>query len=90
MDLDDPILHYARQILNKAGVRRFAVDGEVIVGVWSDMDSQKIRSALRVLQWDRFRVRYLDGANVQVAYKLRHCRRRGAYECSGGNGTELC
>ena len=73
-DLDAPDLVHARHILNQAGVRKIVVDGAVIIGIWSDLDSPEIRAALRVLDADRLPVRYLDGAGIPSRYKLRRVK----------------
>jgi hypothetical protein len=62
----------ARELLNRSGVRKFVVDDSINVGVWSDLDGPEIRTALRMLDSDHLPVRYLDGSNAPLAYKVRH------------------
>ncbi len=61
----------ARYLLNRAEVRKIVVAGELVIGIWSDLDGPDIRAALRVLDADRLPVRYLDGAGIPMQYKLR-------------------
>lgn len=61
----------ARAVLNRSGVRIMMVDGQFIIGVWPEMDRPEIREALRTLEVDHLRVRYLDGDGIPVRYKLR-------------------
>jgi hypothetical protein len=61
----------ARFVLNQAGVRKFFVDAELTIGVWSDLDNREIRAALRALGAGNLPVRYLDGPGIPAPYKLR-------------------
>jgi hypothetical protein len=55
-----------------AGVRLIGdVHGIDAVGIWSDLDSAEVRVALAVYGSDQVPVRYLDGADVPMKYKLR-------------------
>jgi hypothetical protein len=47
------------------------VDGAFAIGVWSDLDGQDIRNALRVLESDQLPVRYLDGRGIPNRYRSR-------------------
>jgi hypothetical protein len=47
------------------------VKGKMVVGVWSDLDGPKIRSALLEFGLDVLPVLYLDGPETPVHYKLR-------------------
>lgn len=62
----------ASAVLNRAGVRIMQLDGVTTIGIWSDLDGQEIRRALRTFGSDQLPVRYLDGAGVPARYKLRH------------------
>jgi len=68
---DDSNLVRARFVLNGAGVRKIVLDGALVIGVWSDLDSPDIRAALRVLGADRLPVHYLDANGIPVLYRLR-------------------
>ncbi|HTX36451.1 MAG TPA: hypothetical protein VME43_15585 [Bryobacteraceae bacterium] len=61
----------AIDLVNRAGVRIMALEGGATIGVWSDLDGPEVRAALRTLGSDRLRLRYLDGADVPMRYKLR-------------------
>lgn len=54
----------ASSLLNQAGVRLIRLEGELTIGIWSDMDSPELRAALRILSLDRLPVRFLDGADI--------------------------
>jgi hypothetical protein len=71
LDLERPDRVHARRVLNGAGVRKILVDDELIVGIWSDLDSLEIRAALLVLESDRYPVRYLDGIGMPIQFKSR-------------------
>jgi len=58
-------------VLNRAGVRIMRLEGVASIGVWSDLDGPDVRRALRTLGMDRLPVRYLDGADIPMRYKLR-------------------
>jgi hypothetical protein len=64
-------LSYASAFLGQAGVRLMWLEGGDAVGVWSDLDSPAIRTALRALGSAELPVLYLDGPNVPLRYKLR-------------------
>jgi hypothetical protein len=61
----------AASMLSRDGVRIMRLDGQFTIGVWSDLDSAKIRVALRTLDMDHLPVRYLDGAGIPPRYRLR-------------------
>lgn len=61
----------ASVILNQAGVRIMWLGGQFVIGVWSDLDTPSVRSALRILGLNRLPIRYLDGAAIPMRYKLR-------------------
>jgi hypothetical protein len=62
----------ALALMNASGSRIVALEaGTRCVGVWSDQDGPHIRAALHVLGMDGLEVRYLDGPNVPLRYKVR-------------------
>jgi hypothetical protein len=69
--LDRPALIQARAILNRAGVRKFDLNGDLVIGLWSDQDGPELRAALHILELEDVPVRYLDSSCVPTGYKLR-------------------
>ena len=63
-------LAHASTVLSKAGIRLMRLYGVDMVGIWSDLDSPRVRAALRTYGSDQLPVRYLDG-DVLMKYKLR-------------------
>ena len=61
----------ASGILNRAGVRIMQPEGVTTIGVWSDLEGPEVRAALRTLEMNRLPVRFLDGADIPMRYKLR-------------------
>ena len=61
----------ASGVLTRAGVRIMALEGGTTIGVWSDLDGAEVRAALRTCGSGGLPVRYLDGADVPLRYKLR-------------------
>jgi hypothetical protein len=59
----------AHEMLAHYEVRRISIDGQAVVGIWSDQDSPAIRAALKVVGWDELPVKYLDSADVPVRFK---------------------
>jgi hypothetical protein len=57
--------------LNRLGVRIMDLNGTTTIGVWSDLDSAGIRTALATLGIDSMPVRYLDGSGIPLRYKVR-------------------
>jgi hypothetical protein len=51
-------LAHASAVLNRAGVRIMRLEGQFVIGVWSDLDSPEIRATLRTLDMDRLPMRY--------------------------------
>lgn len=70
-DPDSAELAHASAVLNRAGVRIMALEDGAGIGVWSDLDGPEVRAALRVFGSGRLPVRYLDGADIPMRYKLR-------------------
>lgn len=68
---DPAELSRASAILGLAGVRLMRLETGDVIGVWSDLDSPAIRSALRTLGVSHLPVRYLDGPGIPDRYKLR-------------------
>jgi hypothetical protein len=64
-------LERSTTVLNGAGVRIMRLDGQFVIGVWSDLDGPQIHAALRTLDMDRLPVRYLDRDGIPTRYKLR-------------------
>jgi hypothetical protein len=48
-----------------------ALEGGATMGVWSDLDGPEIQTALRTLGLDGLPVRFLDGADIPMRYKVR-------------------
>jgi hypothetical protein len=67
----DPAAQLERALayLRRFEVRRLEIDGETVVGIWSDQDSPIIRKAMRVVGWGNLPVRYLDSSHVPDRYK---------------------
>ncbi len=47
------------------------LDGVTTIGIWSDLDGPELRKALRAFGSNQLPIRYLDGADVPMRYKLR-------------------
>ena len=60
-DPDPTELARASRVLHLAGMRLMRLAGVVTVGLWSDLDSPKVRAALHVFGSDGLPIRYLDG-----------------------------
>jgi hypothetical protein len=71
---DQEDLAAAAALLNRTGCRVMRLDQRdpSTIGIWSDLDSPAIRSALHILGVDELPIRYLDGPGVPLRYKLRH------------------
>jgi hypothetical protein len=69
-----PQMSHASAVLQRAGVRLMQIDGQPVIGIWSDRDGPHVRHALAVFGNERLPVRYLDGKNVPLRYKLRKVR----------------
>ena len=67
----NPNLARAAALLDRLGVRHIVVDGINIIGIWSDLDGPEIRSALATVGHGAVPVRYLDGPDVPLMYKVR-------------------
>jgi hypothetical protein len=68
----DPELRAAATaLMNRSGTRIIPAPGGPVIGIWSDLDSPAIRSALRLLQMDHLPIRYLDGAGIPERYRER-------------------
>jgi hypothetical protein len=63
-------LERANAVLGRAGVRLMTLESGETVGLWSDLDSADIRSALRTLGLDQA-IRYLDEPGMPLQYKIR-------------------
>jgi hypothetical protein len=50
------------------------LQGVLTIGIWSDVDSAEIRSALRVLRKESWPIRYLEDPEIPERF-----RRRPAY-----------
>lgn len=59
-------------ILHQAGVRLLELDGQYAIGIWSDLDSAKLRRILRELKLNTLPIRYLDSNAVPERFKARH------------------
>jgi hypothetical protein len=64
-------LGHATALLNQAEVRIVRLETGAAIGIWSDLDSPSIRNALRVLGMAELPIRYLDGPDIPLRYKLR-------------------
>jgi len=65
---------YARwgKVLSDAGVRLMMIDGQMVVGIWSDLDSPRLRQALAFYENNHEPWRYLDGPGIPDKYKTRN------------------
>src|SRR5262249_1484810 len=70
-ETDPEELTRASRVLARAGVRLMQIDGELVIGMWSDRDSAEIRHALALFGSGDAPVRYLDGAGIPNRFKLR-------------------
>jgi hypothetical protein len=61
-EADPKELTRAGRVLSAAGVRLIEIDGELIVGLWSDLDSLAVRQALHLFGSGELPIRYLDEA----------------------------
>ena len=68
---DPAELARASAVLNRAGVRIMRLEGGATIGVWSDVDGPEVRAALRAFGSEGLPVRYLDGANIPMRYRMR-------------------
>jgi hypothetical protein len=57
--------------LKSAGVRLMNINGQMTVGIWSDLDSAELRRALQLSGSGDLPVRYLDAPGVPDRFKLR-------------------
>lgn len=71
VEADPAELAHASAVLNRTGVRLMQLDGVTTIGIWSDLDGPELRKALRTFGSDRLPIRYLDGVDVPMRYKLR-------------------
>jgi hypothetical protein len=61
----------ANEYLNGEGVVLIEINDVAMMGIWADRDSRDIRQALLMTGREEMPVRYLDGPDVPVQYKLR-------------------
>jgi hypothetical protein len=61
----------ASSVLRQVGVRILNLESVATIGLWSDLDGPDVRTALRVFGSGRMPIRYLDGTDIPMHYKLR-------------------
>ena len=61
----------ASRVLAHADVRLMQIDGQLVIGIWSDLDSIEIRYALELFGSGDAPVRYLDGPGIPDRFRLR-------------------
>ena len=67
---DSPDLKRARAILRRNEVRRMELpDGRVVIGVWSHLDSETIRTALKLTELDQLPIQYIDSPATPEHFK---------------------
>lgn len=65
-------LAWANQVYKLNGVRLLSTDGQLTgIGVWSDLDGPHIREAIAIFGNQDIPVRYVDGPNIPMKYKVR-------------------
>jgi hypothetical protein len=70
---DPKQLTWASAVYRLNGVRLISVDGNLAaIGIWSDLDGPHIREAIRIYGNQDLPVRYLDGRDVPMRYKVRN------------------
>ena len=63
---------HTNTILGRAGLRLMALEGGVTVGIWSDLDSAELRTALAVFHPSGIPpILYLDSSGIPDKYKER-------------------
>jgi hypothetical protein len=68
---DEPTRARANALLGRVGMRLMNLDGEDVVGLWSDMDGPEVRAALAVFHPDGGRFAYLDGNDIPMRFRER-------------------
>jgi hypothetical protein len=71
---DIDALTWAGEVFRLNGVRHFFLDGEPVLGVWSDLDGPHIREAMRIFRNEHLPVRYLDGPGIPLRFKARRMK----------------
>src|SRR5215831_17491244 len=64
-------LAWASAIFARTGVRLISLDGQLHIGVWSDLDSPAVRAAIAIFHPEGVPVIYLDGPLTPMKYRLR-------------------
>ena len=64
-----PDVQRARAVLDRFEVRVFEINGESVVGVWSDCDSAAIRAAICAVGWGGLPIKYRDGSAIPDRHK---------------------
>jgi hypothetical protein len=68
-------LAWASEVYRMNGVRLLSVDGQLTgIGVWSDLDGPHIREAIAIHGNQDIPVRYIDGPNIPMKYKVRRMK----------------
>lgn len=67
----DNIPAWAAAEIERTGARFLSIGGDRVAGVWSDLDSLRLRDALEAAGGAGVRVVYLDGPEVQPRFKGR-------------------
>jgi len=64
-------LSWAGAVYMLNGVRLLVLDGQAVIGLWSDLDGPHIRRAMEIFHNQDIPVRYLDGPGIPARYKAR-------------------
>src|SRR5579872_4051508 len=68
---NQPAINRAVALMNACGGRLMSLNGILTVGLWRDMHGPEVRLALRVLEMDGLRIRWLEDVAVPQRYKVR-------------------
>jgi hypothetical protein len=71
---DVETLTWAGEVFKLNGVRHLTLDGQHVIGIWSDLDGPHIRKAMRIFDNQDVPVRYLDGPGIPLRYKVRRMK----------------
>jgi hypothetical protein len=69
---DPEELSWATTVFAQNGVRLIELNGQLHIGVWSDLDCPVLRAAIAVFHSEGVPVIYLDSELIPLRYKLRH------------------
>jgi hypothetical protein len=67
---DSPDLKRVYAILRRNDVRQMGLpDGRVVIGVWSNLDSETIRTTLKLTGLDQLPIQYIDSSSTPDHFK---------------------